>query len=103
MVINNNGIDINSSKGAKARAIFDGRVIYVVQVYDKYAVLVQHGEYFTLYSNLENVFVKAEDKVITKQPIGIVQTNDDEGKTEIHLEIWRGSNKMNPEAWIAAR
>ena len=103
VVINNNGIDINSSKGAKARAIFDGRVIYVVQVYDKYAVLVQHGEYFTLYSNLENVFVKAEDKVITKQPIGIVQTNDEEGKTEIHLEIWRGSNKMNPEAWIAAR
>lgn len=103
VVINNNGIDINSSKGAKARAIFDGRVIYVVQVYDKYAVLVQHGEYFTLYSNLENVFVKAEDKVIAKQPIGIVQTNDEEGKTEIHLEIWRGSNKMNPEAWIAAR
>lgn len=103
VVINNNGIDINSSKGAKARAIFDGRVIYVVQVYDKYAVLVQHGEYFTLYSNLENVFVKAEDKVITKQPIGIVQTNDEEGKTEIHLEIWRGSNKMNPEAWIATR
>ena len=103
VVINNNGIDINSSKGAKARAIFDGRVIYVVQVYDKYAVLVQHGEYFTLYSNLENVFVKTEDKVITKQPIGIVQTNDEEGKTEIHLEIWRGSNKMNPEAWIAAR
>ena len=103
VIINNNGIDINSSKGAKARAIFEGRVIYVVQVYDKFAVLVQHGEYFTLYSNLEKVFVKKEDKVITKQPIGIIQTNDEEGKTEIHLEIWRGSNKMNPEAWIAVR
>ena len=103
VTINNNGIDINSSKGAKARAIFEGKVIYVIQVYDKFAVLVQHGEYFTLYSNLEKVFVKTEDKVITKQPIGIVQTNDEEGKTEIHLEIWRGSNKMDPEAWIANR
>ena len=103
VVVNNNGIDINSTVGAKARAIFDGKVIYVVQVYDKYAVLIQHGEYFTLYSNLEKVFVKAEDKVIAKQPIGVVQTNDEEGKTEIHLEIWRGSNKMDPEAWIAAR
>lgn len=103
VVINNNGIDINSTKGAKARAIFEGRVIYVVLVYDKYAVLVQHGEYFTLYSNLEKVFVKTEDILITKQPIGIVQTNEEEGKTEIHLEIWRGSNKMNPETWIAAR
>jgi septal ring factor EnvC (AmiA/AmiB activator) len=103
VVINNNGVDINSTKGAKARAIFEGRVVYIVQVYDKYAVLVQHGEYFTLYSNLEKVFVKAEDKVITKQPLGIVQTNDEEGKTEIHLEIWKGSNKMNPEAWIASR
>lgn len=103
VTINNNGIDINSSKGAKARAIFEGKVIYVIQVYDKFAVLVQHGEYFTLYSNLEKVFVKTEDKVITKQPIGIVQTNDEEGKTEIHLEIWKGSSKMDPEAWIANR
>ena len=103
VIINNNGIDINSTKGAKARAIFDGRVVYVIQVYDKFAILVQHGEYFTLYSNLEKVFVKTEDKVIAKQPLGIIQTNDEEGKTEIHLEIWRGSNKMNPEVWIASR
>ncbi len=101
--VNNNGVDINSSKGAKARAIFDGRVITVFMVFGKYAVLIQHGEYFTLYSNLENVFVKKDDKVITKQPIGTVQTNEDEGKTELHLEIWRGGNKMDPEGWIASR
>jgi septal ring factor EnvC (AmiA/AmiB activator) len=101
--VNNNGVDINSSKGSKARAIFDGRVITVFMVYDKYAVLIQHGEYFSLYSNLENVFVKKDDKVITKQPIGTVQTNEEEGKTELHLEIWRGSNKMDPELWMASR
>lgn len=103
VVVNNNGIDINSSKGAKAFTIFEGRVVYVLMVVDKYAVLVQHGEYFTLYSNLEQVFVKVDDKVMSRQPIGIVQTNAKEGKTEIHLEIWRGSNKMDPEAWIASR
>lgn len=103
VVVNNNGVDINSKKGAKARAIFDGRVLRVIMVVDKYAILVQHGEYFTLYSNLQEVFVKAGDKVITKQPIGLVQTNEDEGKTEVHLEIWRGSNKMDPEGWLAAK
>ena len=103
VVVNNNGIDINAGKGARARAIFEGKVISVFYVVDKYAVLVQHGEYFTLYSNLEEVFVKKDDKVITKQPIGIVQTNNDDGRTEVHLEIWRGNNKMNPENWIASR
>jgi septal ring factor EnvC (AmiA/AmiB activator) len=103
VVTNNNGININSAKGAKARSIFDGKVIRVLLVVDKYAVLVQHGEYFTLYSNLEQVFVKAGDKVITRQPLGIIQTNEDEGKTELHLEVWRGSNKMDPEQWIASR
>jgi septal ring factor EnvC (AmiA/AmiB activator) len=103
VVINNNGVDINSTKGAQASAIFEGRVIYVIMVVDKYAVLVQHGEYFSLYSNLEKVFVKVDDKVMTRQPIGVVQTNEEEGKTELHLEIWRGSNKMDPETWIASR
>ncbi len=103
VMINNNGVDINSSKGSKARAIFEGKVIQVIVVLDHYAVLVQHGEYFTLYSNLEQVFVKRDDKVITKQPIGLIQTNESDGKTELHLEIWRGGSKMDPEAWIAAR
>jgi len=101
--VNNNGVDINSQKGAKARAIFDGKVLRVIMVVDKYAVLVQHGEYFTLYSNLKEVYVKAGDKVTTKQVLGQVQTDDDDGKTEVHLEIWKGSNKMDPEGWIMAR
>lgn len=103
VMVNNNGVDINSSKGSKARAIFDGKVIQVIVVLDHYAVLVQHGEYFTLYSNLEQVFVKRDDKVITKQPIGLIQTSESDGKTEVHLEIWRGGNKMDPEAWIAGK
>jgi len=103
VVVNNNGVDINSGKGSKARAIFEGRVLRVILVVDKFAVLVQHGEYFTLYSNLQEVFVKTGDKVLTKQALGMVLTDNEEGKTEIHLEIWKGSNKMNPENWLMAR
>lgn len=103
VVVNNNGVDINSQKGAKARAVFDGKIIRVIMIVDKYAVLVQHGEYFTLYSNLKDVYVKAGDKVTTKQTLGLVQTDDDDGKTEVHLEIWKGSNKMDPESWLMAK
>ena len=103
VVVNNNGIDINSSKGAKARAVFEGTVLRVIMVVDKYAVLVQHGEYFTLYSNLQEVFVKSGDNILSKQILGLVQTNEDDGKTEVHLEIWKGSNKMDPETWLARK
>jgi septal ring factor EnvC (AmiA/AmiB activator) len=72
-------------------------------VVDKYAVLVQHGEYFTLYSNLRDVTVKSGDKVITKQTLGTVQTDEGDGKTEVHLEIWKGSNKLDPQGWIASK
>ncbi len=101
VVVNNNGVDINSSKGAKARSVFEGTVLRVIMVVDKYAVLVQHGEYFTLYSNLQEVFVKSGDKIVTKQVLGLVLTSEEDGKTEVHLEIWKGSSKMDPEGWLA--
>lgn len=101
--VNNNGIDINASKGSKARAVFEGTVLRVIMVVDKYAVLVQHGEYFTLYSNLQEVYVKSGDKVITKQVLGLVQTDESDGKTEVHLEIWKGSNKLDPAGWIVQK
>lgn len=102
VVVNNSGVDINSSKGAKVRSVFEGKVSKVIVIMNKYAVIVQHGEYFTVYSNLQDVSVKSGDVISTKQAIGTVQT-DDEGKSEVHLEIWKGSNKMDPEGWIVAR
>jgi septal ring factor EnvC (AmiA/AmiB activator) len=103
IVVNNNGVNISSGKGARARAVFDGKVIRVFKILDKYAVLIQHGEYFTVYSNLESVNVAAGEKVTTKQMIGILTDTDGDGRSEVHLEIWKGSNKMNPEPWLAAR
>ena len=102
VVVNNSGVDINSSKGARVRSVFEGKVTKIIVIMNKYAVIVQHGEYFTVYSNLQEVSVKSGDIISTKQVIGTVQT-DDEGKSEVHLEIWKGSNKLDPEEWITAR
>lgn len=100
---NNNGVDIASGKGSTARAVFEGTVSNVLVLPGYYAVLMQHGEFFTLYSNLESVNVKAGDKVAVKQAIGSIKTDDDDGKTEVHLEIWKGSNRMDPETWLSKR
>lgn len=104
IIVNNNGIDINSNKGAIARSVFEGEVRAVVVIPGaQKAVVVQHGEYYTLYSNLEEVFVKMGDKVITKQSIGRIYTEEEDAKTEVHLEIWKGNVKMNPAEWIMKR
>jgi murein hydrolase activator len=98
----NNGIDIASVPGAKARAIFDGTVSRVITIPGAYyAVIVRHGEYLTVYSNLAQVSVQNGDKVNIRQEIGTVATDSREGKTQMHLEIWRGTVKLNPADWIA--
>lgn len=103
VIINNNGLDISSPIGSKAKAIFSGTVLNVFMVVDKYAVVIQHGEYFSVYSNLQEVFVKAGDKVSTKQTLGNIKIDQEEEHAEVHLEIWKGSNKMDPKPWIIAR
>jgi septal ring factor EnvC (AmiA/AmiB activator) len=98
--VKNNGIDINSNKGALARAIFDGMVTGVVVIPGSYkAVIIRHGQYLSVYSNLEQVYVRMGDKVNMKQSIGAVHT-DDESKTEVHLEIWKGTDKLDPSNWL---
>lgn len=97
----NNGIDILTNKGTKARTVFEGKVVAVIALPGgKKAVLIQHGEFFTMYSNLNKVFVDKDDKVETKEDIGTIIT-DENGKTEIHFEIWQGNQKQNPSYWIS--
>jgi murein hydrolase activator len=101
---NNNGIDISTSKNASARCIFDGKVSSIVSIPGAgKAVIVRHGEFLTVYSNLSEVFVKTGDDIATRQRIGSVITDTEEEKTELHLEIWRGSIRLDPSDWIAAR
>ena len=100
--VNNKGIDMATSSGSKARAVFDGTVIRVIEmpVY-RNVVIVSHGEYYSVYSKLDAVYVKQGDKVKTKQDIGIVHTNSEEAKTELHFEIWKGDVFMDPALWLA--
>ena len=98
----NNGIDIATTEGAKARAVFDGEVTSVTKLTGaNTVVIIRHGEYFTVYSNLENVTVKRGDKVKTKQNIGTVHTNKTEGKTELHFELLKEQTRQNPANWLS--
>lgn len=101
--VKNNGIDISTVQGVKARAVFAGEVSRVFMVTGgNMAVIVRHGKYLTVYSNLVNVQVKQGDKVSVKQTIGTIGTDtDDESKTILKFQIWRENEKMDPESWIA--
>ena len=97
----NNGVNIQTNEKSVVRAVFEGTVVRVLYVPNYHrVVLVSHGDYFTLYSNLSEAFVKAGDKISTKEALGVVYTDSAEGKTEVHFEIWRNMDKLNPELWL---
>jgi len=97
----NNGIDIATDKNMNIRAIFDGTVsrIFFIKGEGK-AILLNHGEFFSVYSGLKEVSVKVGDKLLAKEKIGIVFTQEIEGKTELHFEIWKGYDKQDPSKWL---
>mgnify|MGYP001091942559 CR=1 FL=1 len=100
--INNNGVDISTTQGAKARAIFNGTVSRVFSIPGgNYAVIIRHGEYLTVYSNLAEVFVRNGQQVTIREELGVIATDQREQKTMINLQVWRGNNKMDPAQWIA--
>ena len=102
VTVTNNGIDIATTEGALARAVFDGEVASVTKLTGANTVVIlRHGEYFTVYSNLENVTVKRGDKVKTKQNLGTVHTNKTESKTELHFELLKEQNRQNPANWLS--
>lgn len=98
----NNGVTITTEKGAAVRAIFGGEVtrIQVMPGTNNKIVYIQHGNYFTLYSNLGSVNVSTGDKVSTKQTIGTVATSPS-GKTEISFFVLQNTTFLNPSLWIA--
>ena len=97
----NNGIDIATDKEAIIRAVFDGVIsrIFFIKGVGK-AILINHGEYFTVYSGVKDVLVKVNDKILAKEKIGIVDTKYPEDKTELHFEIWKNYEKMDPSKWL---
>lgn len=99
----NNGCDIKTNGGANVRSIFKGIVVSVLANPGYHtAVIIRHGDYFTVYSNMASVTVKPNDKVETKQSIGRAYTDKEEG-TMVHLEIWKGTTLLDPENWLAQK
>lgn len=97
----NNGVEICSSKGAQARAIFDGEVTSVaISPTGGKLVIIRHGEYLSVYTNLADVQVKAGEKVKLKQPIGTVLSDEDETKAAMNFQIWKGQKTMDPSGWL---
>jgi septal ring factor EnvC (AmiA/AmiB activator) len=101
--IENNGVDIACPEFSKSRAVFRGEVsaIFPVPGMGK-AVLLNHGEYYTVYARLEEVYVKQGQKVAIKELLGLIMT-DENGKTELHFEVWKNQEKLNPEQWISIK
>ena len=97
----NNGINIATNKNAIIRSVFDGKIsrIFFIKGEGK-AVLINHGEFFTVYSGLEEVKVKLGDNILAKEEIGKVLTRENDDRTELHFEIWQGYDKQDPSAWL---
>ncbi len=103
VMIQNNGIDIQSVNGSFARCVYKGTVAAIISIPGMgKTVLVNHGEYFTVYSKLKNVTVSQGQILNLKQNIGTVD-EDEDGATEIHFEIWMNQDKQNPEIWLAKK
>lgn len=100
--VNNSGIIIKTLPGTEARSVFDGVVtkIFVVPGYNS-SVIVRHGNYLTIYSNLSEVYVKVGSKVKTRQAIGRIYSDpEDNNSTLLHFQLWKETAKQNPELWL---
>ncbi len=101
VVTDNKGIYLQTVANAKARAVYKGEVTSCFMVAGTYAVIIQHGNYRTVYSNLSKLSVKQGDKVETKQAIGTIYTDaEQDQKTELYFQIYQDRNILNPELWI---
>ena len=102
--VKNNGIDIMTEQGSLVKAVFNGRVSRVMSFPTlNNVVIIRHGEYLTVYSNLDEVNVRDGQEVTAKEKIGKVHTNSDDQKSELHFELWRGKVIQNPEEWLARK
>jgi septal ring factor EnvC (AmiA/AmiB activator) len=100
--ITNNGIDIQTPKSAEVKSVFEGKVLGMQFIPgNNYMVILQHGKYFTVYSNLEEVHVKRGDKIATNQAIGKVGLDKISGHYELHFEVWEDKNLENPSRWLS--
>ncbi|MFK7806235.1 MAG: murein hydrolase activator EnvC [Saprospiraceae bacterium] len=99
--ITNNGIDIQTKPGEKVFAVFNGEIAGVQYIPgNHYMVIIKHGTYYTVYSNLETVEVKKGETVSTREVIGHLHIDQASNTSEVHFEVWKNKTRMNPVRWI---
>ena len=102
IVYDNPGIDAEVSSGSSAAAVFGGKVsgVYMIPGYNT-VVIVNHGNYYTVYGNISSPAVKVGDAVKAGQNLGALAPDEDNSsKSSIHFEVWRNREKLNPLEWI---
>ena len=102
VTLNNKGVYIQTPAGSEARAVYEGEVTTCMVMGSTYAIIIQHGNYRTVYTGIQTPTVKPGQKVQAKQSIGKIASNpDDDNKTELQFQVWQDREIQNPELWLA--
>ena len=100
-IIQSNGVVIATEPSAQVRAVFEGEVMSVIVIKGSNpSVLIRHGNFITLYTNLAKIYVKKGEKVNAKQAIGEVFTNQQTGETQLQFGIFNNVKALNPKDWV---
>jgi septal ring factor EnvC (AmiA/AmiB activator) len=103
IMVNNQGVDIQTNSNALVKSVFTGKVATVAFVPGMNSVIIlQHGDYYTVYSRLKKVNVKKGQEITTGEVIGEVYT-DNQGVTEVQFQVWKSSTKLDPEKWLSSK
>lgn len=104
VVIDNSGIDIATESGSQVKAVFDGKVASIPIMPDGYrAIIVNHGDYFSVYQNVTNVKVVAGQEISKGQVIAEIVKNPVTNESRLHFEIWKNNATVDPLGWLAAK
>ena len=99
--IQSNGVVIATEPLAQVRSVFEGEVMSVIFIKGSNpSILIRHGNFITLYTNLSKLYVKKGEKVNAKQLIGEVFTNKQTGQTQLQFGIFNNINALNPKDWV---
>jgi len=99
--VHSNGIEITTNTGSQARAVFDGEVYSILYVSPvQKAIMIQHGDFFTMYHNLSDVSVVKGQKVARKQSLGTIRTSTETGRTILKFMITQNVTYTNPQGWL---
>ncbi|SFQ25591.1 peptidoglycan DD-metalloendopeptidase family protein [Hymenobacter arizonensis] len=103
VTVENRGVDIQTGAGESVRSCFDGKVLTIANIAGMNTiVMIQHGDFFTVYAKLRSVSVREGQRVSAKEVIGVVAT-DSEGTSEVQFQVWHNSQNLNPQSWLGHR